>query len=212
MYVSPNLIFTVQISAKGLLAILSVVVLSPSLRTSQFTIFFQTDQLHLFLHFICLFYYFWYITYTVCKFLSKLSMFVKRGSSSFFLLLRRMRFLYFEYCKYYITCHVFLILFMFLWNFTIPPPLIENLTSHGSLQWPSNYNSMGRSPSWEANRHSSSQEFTHLLWNLKVNYHVHKSLPLVPILSHIYPFHTISPCFSKIRSFVIFTSVPRFYK
>jgi hypothetical protein len=31
----------------------------------------------------------------------------------------------------------------------------------------------------------------HILWNPKAHYHVHKSLPTVPLMTHINPVHTI---------------------
>jgi hypothetical protein len=48
-----------------------------------------------------------------------------------------------------------------------------------------------------------SQEFSNILWNPKVDYRVHKNLPLVPILSDINPDHTISSYFSKITFNII---------
>ena len=55
------------------------------------------------------------------------------------------------------------------------------------FDWLTNY--MERSPAWEANRFSASQEVPRILWNLKVHYRIHKCRPPVPILSQINPVH-----------------------
>jgi hypothetical protein len=66
-----------------------------------------------------------------------------------------------------------------------------------------------QSPSWEANSHSASQGIPQLLWNLMVYYHIHKSPPLVPILSQMHPVHSFPPCFPKIHSDIILPSILR---
>jgi hypothetical protein len=66
--------------------------------------------------------------------------------------------------------------------------------------------SMEQSLSCEAN-----QEIPRLLWNPKVRFRVHKSPPLVPILSRMHAVHILSPYFPKIHS-DIFPSTPRSYE
>jgi hypothetical protein len=55
------------------------------------------------------------------------------------------------------------------------------------------------SPSWGAANCAATQELPYILWNLKVQYRVHKSPLLVPILSHINPLHSIPSYLSKIH-------------
>jgi hypothetical protein len=52
--------------------------------------------------------------------------------------------------------------------------------------------------SWEAANCAATQELPSMLRNPKIHYRVHKSPPLIPILSQINPVHTIPSYLSKI--------------
>ena len=69
---------------------------------------------------------------------------------------------------------------------------------------------MEESPSCNANRSSPSQEIPHNLWNPKVHYRIHNSLPPVPTLTQINKVHVLPSVFCTIHFNIIFPPTARF--
>jgi hypothetical protein len=73
-------------------------------------------------------------------------------------------------------------------------------------------NYMEQSPSWEANRSSTSKEISRILWKASVHYRIHMRSPYLLILSHSHSVHATPFHFLKIHFKVIFSSTPKFSK
>jgi hypothetical protein len=63
---------------------------------------------------------------------------------------------------------------------------------------------MELSSSWEAANSAATQELPSILWNMKVQYRIHKSTPPVPTLSQIKPIHTTPSYRSKIHFNIVY--------
>jgi hypothetical protein len=65
---------------------------------------------------------------------------------------------------------------------------------------------MELSPSSEAANCAATQELSNIMWKPKVYYHVHKSPPLVPILSQIDPVRNTPSYLAKIHFNIVHPS------
>jgi hypothetical protein len=85
-----------------------------------------------------------------------------------------------------------------IYHSTIRWLLIESLNNSYLLT----YLLKEMSPSWEADSCAATRELPSISFNPKVHYRVHKSPPLVPILSQMVPFHAIPFCLRFILIFL----------
>jgi hypothetical protein len=65
-----------------------------------------------------------------------------------------------------------------------------------------------QSHSSETNSSTASHEIPWILHNPKFHYHVHKSMPLVLVLTHMNPVHVFPSYFFKIYGNIVLPSIP----
>jgi hypothetical protein len=68
---------------------------------------------------------------------------------------------------------------------------------------------MELSPTREAANCAATQELLSILWNPRVRYRVHKSPPLIPVLSQINPIHTIPSYLSNCKLYFNIVHPPK---
>ena len=70
------------------------------------------------------------------------------------------------------------------WSHMLPAMSVTVTSWHSIFTYWLTY-PMEQSLPWEGSRFSASQEISHIVWILKVHYHILKCLPLVPVLIQI---------------------------
>jgi hypothetical protein len=100
---------------------------------------------------------------------------------------------------------IFIYLFLYLQNLTITAPVSGALIISLRQKKCCTYLLKDLSPSRGGINCAATQELPSISWNPKVQYRIHKSPPLVPILSHINPIHTPSHSISLRSILILFT-------